>query len=322
MLHARSGRVDVAASAERAPLGLALTHRLLEHDAVEDVRRAIVEGTKIITRGAFVRLWEESDGELAATAADGDDPPHPGDRVERRLLRVGGPASTLEEGHDATLDDLCGRYRSAGRLCHVRPLRGFQGDSGVIAFHCLDRTRLAPGELELLRRYAGSAGLALANAFAREALRRLAYSDTLTGLANRRAIDEHLTAAGDDDVAVLFVDFDGLKRINDTIGYEAGDAVIRAVGEALRAVARPGWLPGRLGGDEFVVVLTAAAAAHPRQEAAFLSALLRDLAVPAEAAPHYRGASVGWARAEHDEEPASVVRRAAAAMKATKDERR
>ena len=92
-------------------------------------------------------------------------------------------------------------------------------------------------------------------------LRRLATVDTLTGLPNRRAVVNHLDHALawktrlPGQMSVLFVDLDGFKVINDTLGHEAGDELQAAVGERLRSVMRSGDVIGRIGGDEFIVVV-------------------------------------------------------------------
>jgi diguanylate cyclase (GGDEF)-like protein/PAS domain S-box-containing protein len=87
--------------------------------------------------------------------------------------------------------------------------------------------------------------------------------DDLTGLPNRTLVLEHLDAllernasdrTGADNLAVLFIDLDRFKVVNDSLGHEAGDEVLRAVGARLRAVVRRQDLVGRLSGDEFVVV--------------------------------------------------------------------
>ena len=106
-----------------------------------------------------------------------------------------------------------------------------------------------------------------------EDIRRLAYFDSLTGLPNRRFIIEHLerelhhAAQSGGQVALLFVDLDGFKRINDSMGHNAGDELLQAVARRLRGQLRAtdvvsrmgGEVPrldvGRLGGDEFTIVV-------------------------------------------------------------------
>ncbi|GIM93038.1 hypothetical protein Ato02nite_048310 [Paractinoplanes toevensis] len=94
-------------------------------------------------------------------------------------------------------------------------------------------------------------------------LEHLAFHDTLTGLANRAFFQRHLDDHGGRR-AVLLIDLDGFKPINDNYGHAAGDAVLVSVAARLRAFAGPGDLVARLGGDEFAVLtagpLTAAEA--------------------------------------------------------------
>jgi diguanylate cyclase (GGDEF)-like protein len=91
----------------------------------------------------------------------------------------------------------------------------------------------------------------------------LARIDSLTGLNNRRHMEEHLAAAVSaarrhrHSLAVLFIDIDSFKRINDERGYEAGDDVLRTVGDRVRLALRTEDLVGRWGGEEFVAVLPA-----------------------------------------------------------------
>lgn len=84
-----------------------------------------------------------------------------------------------------------------------------------------------------------------------------ALTDALTGLPNRAAFNEALAApALARERAILFLDVNGFKRINDSIGHAAGDEVIVVVAKRLRSVAGPSCLLARIGGDEFVLVLT------------------------------------------------------------------
>ncbi len=95
----------------------------------------------------------------------------------------------------------------------------------------------------------------------RRRLQRAATHDDLTGLYNRPAAMEMLDAEISEDLgtdrtpAVLFVDLDGLKTINDSFGHAVGDRAIREMANALRQATRQGDVVARLGGDEFIVVL-------------------------------------------------------------------
>ncbi|MFZ5609963.1 MAG: diguanylate cyclase [Pseudomonadota bacterium] len=96
---------------------------------------------------------------------------------------------------------------------------------------------------------------------ARDTLARMALTDELTGLLNRRAFDDqvavriaHATRAGRQG-ALLMIDLDHFKAVNDSLGHAAGDAVLRALGGILEQVLRIGDLAARLGGDEFAVWL-------------------------------------------------------------------
>ena len=95
---------------------------------------------------------------------------------------------------------------------------------------------------------------------AKRELEHQAYHDPLTSLPNRRALSEHIarilaeTKAGLFDVAVLHVDLDKFKAVNDTLGHDAGDLVIREAARILKECARTTDLVARIGGDEFVVV--------------------------------------------------------------------
>jgi diguanylate cyclase (GGDEF)-like protein len=107
------------------------------------------------------------------------------------------------------------------------------------------------------------------------ASRKDAVTDDLTGLGNRRHLLARLDRAiadaerDEDELALLLIDLDGFKELNDTLGHHAGDEVLQQIGPRLADVLRAGDTLARLGGDEFAVVL------HPGDEAAASAAGLR-----------------------------------------------
>jgi len=112
---------------------------------------------------------------------------------------------------------------------------------------------------------------------AEEQLRRQALYDPLTGLANRAFFNERLERAvtgrkgPGERTALLFVDLNGFKAINDRFGHHVGDGVLRALAERMHGVVRAGYTAARLGGDEFAVILERVA------EAADVSAIAQRL---------------------------------------------
>jgi len=94
---------------------------------------------------------------------------------------------------------------------------------------------------------------------AEEKIVYLAWHDVLTGLANRALFQERLDQAlalakRGNGFAVLFIDLDGFKAVNDTYGHPLGDSLIRAVAGRLREALRDGYTIARLGGDEFAIL--------------------------------------------------------------------
>jgi diguanylate cyclase (GGDEF)-like protein len=163
---------------------------------------------------------------------------------------------------------------------------------------------------------------------AQEELARRALTDDLTGFLSRRAGLEALAAAlreqrsGASVGAVLFCDLDGFKAINDMHGHEAGDLVLRAVSERVRALVRDGDMVVRLGGDEFLVALVGSVTDGAASEIA--EKIRRQVSEPVVVAGHpvSVGLSVGVVRPRSGEGVDEVVARADAAMYQAKHEGR
>ncbi|MGF1661503.1 MAG: EAL domain-containing protein [Kineosporiaceae bacterium] len=113
-------------------------------------------------------------------------------------------------------------------------------------------------DLELLTAVGALMSGVVSHARTMQRMQDLAFRDPLTGLANRRAVDDALIdlERGQGGVTVALLDVDGLKELNDAHGHARGDEVLTAVAAALREgfPAEAGWTVGRLGGDEFAVV--------------------------------------------------------------------
>ncbi|GAB2600758.1 hypothetical protein Aab01nite_64740 [Paractinoplanes abujensis] len=155
--------------------------------------------------------------------------------------------------------------------------------------------------------------------------REMAVTDGLTGLANRILVTERLDLLAGQPIrsgrqsAVLLIDLDRFKPINDTFGHEAGDAVLVATADAMRRVIRDGDLAGRLGGDEFAVLLLNL---PTRQAAGSIAArLLEELRMPVVFGEHVLmvEASIGVAvRDDPDASGETLLQQADTALYAAK----
>ena len=162
-----------------------------------------------------------------------------------------------------------------------------------------------------------------------EELSRLASTDPLTGLYNRAMLSDRLFATlanaeeSGGSVAVLFVDLDKFKEVNDVKGHHAGDRVLQVVAERLSGSLRPGTDLARWGGDEFVVVQKALGDPH---EAVVLAEALREsLGRPIEIDLEtiLIDATIGISIfPEHGKAPDELIRAADVAMYAGKEEKR
>lgn len=150
---------------------------------------------------------------------------------------------------------------------------------------------------------------------------RHARQDLLTGLLNRRALHKqagHLVARATDasPVALLLLDLNDFKAVNDTLGHAAGDLLLRQVAATLTAAVRPGDLVARLGGDEFAVLLaglSSTAAAQPCAE--HVLERLRAASFDVQGLDLVTDASIGVALApEHGTTVSDLLRRADVAM--------
>lgn len=156
-------------------------------------------------------------------------------------------------------------------------------------------------------------------------LYRLTQLDTLTGLLNRDVLQERLAGMVVDGTpgALLLIDLDGFKYVNDTMGHAMGDAVLRTVAARLHAAARQGDTAARLGGDEFALLLSGVT--DTAMAVAVAERLIADISQPLqiEGLPINIGASIGIAlHPLHGREPGQIFSNADLALYGAKAEGR
>jgi diguanylate cyclase (GGDEF)-like protein/PAS domain S-box-containing protein len=140
-----------------------------------------------------------------------------------------------------------------GQVVHRAPARRRRKDGSIVEVEMSSAVLRQPDGTPF--GYIGSMIDVTERTLLEQELRTAAYTDPLTGLANRGALRQRLESADEVPAALLLLDMDGFKGVNDTLGHAAGDQVLQQVAARLRRSCRPGDLVVRLGGDEFVVLV-------------------------------------------------------------------
>lgn len=173
------------------------------------------------------------------------------------------PLIAIDPAHDAQWASQRAWLEAAALTgCAARPIVTAAGRTiGLLAFFLRDRAQPDAFHRRLMDVGLHLCSLALEREDVRARIRQLAYYDDLTGLPNRshlhaeaeRAVDDMIRRNG--ALALLVIDIDRFKQVNEQFGHSAGDALLREVARRLRAVLRSGDIVGRMSGDEFLVVL-------------------------------------------------------------------
>lgn len=147
------------------------------------------------------------------------------------------------------------------------------------------RTRFSEEELEAIEVFIGAAICPIRNACRFIALEQMTLTDTLTGVPNRRALDEdlgricHLANRHNENHSLILVDLDHFKAVNDTHGHLIGDQVLRMSADGLTRTLRNSDRVYRFGGEEFAVLLPHTDAPHAREAAERIRLALASLAL-------------------------------------------
>ncbi len=214
----------------------------------------------------------------------------------------------------------------------VAPLVGESGVIGLVlvANRLGDVSVFNENDLKLLETLASQVSVSLQNGRLedslseltelKEELRHKASHDGLTGLANRHLFSERLdramraSASRRDSVAVMFVDLDDFKGINDRLGHAAGDEVLIAAAQRLQSCCRPKDLVGRLGGDEFAILLDGLEddAAAQRVAERVIEVMAQPLIIKGQEVGTHASVGVAFARPGHT--PEDLIHHADEAM--------
>jgi diguanylate cyclase (GGDEF)-like protein len=222
------------------------------------------------------RLFDADEAELVLRPADGSGP----SRVY--LGNSAGTATVLRSEQDEEPSFTVATYQGDGRhareTCVAVPLVRGESRLGTLRVRFFAAVRLSARERHLLDTFAATVAASIENArlFAQvqaESARHetAARHDHLTGLPNRLLFEDRVRTAlthrrRANGFAVLLIDLDRFKEVNDSLGHAAGDAVLREVAARLRRAVRPQDTVSRLGGDEFAVLLDDASAAEATAE--------------------------------------------------------
>jgi diguanylate cyclase (GGDEF)-like protein len=310
-----------AALAERRRLREAGMTRILQGlsrsmspDAVVDAIVAELRQTAAADHVVVARV-RRSDGvvEVTLVAARANVPP------SRTSLRP--EPTAVDDDPTLAAEAIARRVRGAYGLPHTlaEPL---VADGRLLGALMLSRRTRDPwGEPE--RRLLGWAALEVATAFARayvlEEAERGSHLDALTGLPNRRYFDELLAIMGPrrreaDSLAILMVDVDRFKGLNDRHGHATGDAVLREVAHAIAGALRAEDTPVRYGGEEFAVILRRASAAQASEVGERIREAVADLSPGTLGVDAPVTVSVGVAVAGTEDVMGSVIERADQAL--------
>jgi diguanylate cyclase (GGDEF)-like protein len=309
---------------------------LREHDPARQ-RSLIAADTLALLSADALQRFELSDGNVLAAERYGVPLSGLAEQMQAALLPAALAAEeSLFSGHPhlaLEFADLVARGNEAGISTQVLLVRVHGETHGAYAVHWLGCER-PPYEVRSgFYHYWDTVGVALAAAAERARLNaelaelgRRAFFDSLTGLPNTLALERELDANSlSDPFSVLALDFDGLREANSALGYTAGgDVLIRAVGQELQTLSRPGEFTARMhtAGDEFALLLPGLDERSAALRSAALEAALDSLAVPETHRDLYKGASVGHASRRPGEAPRRVLGRAVEQMQTRKLVRR
>ncbi len=224
--------------------------------------------TPLMARGVhadeYIKPWEPGEEGLATW-----------------VLAHGEPQLVPDELHDPRIHQFETTGDVEGSLICV-PLHGRDGVRGVLSMERLGADeRFDEDDFELVQLFASQVSIAIRNAEAYREKEIEAETDDLTGLLNQGTFAEWLarSVAKGEEFGLLMLDLDEFKTVNDRLGHQAGDDLLRSVARAIRGASRESDLVFRYGGDEFTVICTATGAVGTTALAERIRASLQAIAL-------------------------------------------
>ena len=305
---------------------------------VEDVLSRAVELVTVALKADFCNVLEldESGKQLLIKAASG----WPNEIMMRRTvpIRPGGRLEfVLSRREPLIIEDLAKDERSAdsslvrvGARSGIQvPISGTAGTFGILSAHARAERHFGQDDANFLQSVANILAVAIERRSAEERLERLAQFDSLTGLPNRHLFHDRLlkTVAharrSGEPMAVLFIDLDHFKLVNDPQGHSAGDKLLKEAAARLSQCVRSGDTVGRFGGDEFGAIVSELG--KPGDAGVVAQKVLDALAQPfkLDAYDTYVSASIGITLFPADgDNPEALVMNADTAMYRAKEQGR
>jgi diguanylate cyclase (GGDEF)-like protein/PAS domain S-box-containing protein len=312
----------------RRALYFALVRALADCPDVDAAAETILTMTTLSLGATFSEMFvaRQEEGRLDSTmrhafprssldaldvAADGA--PGPVDALIARVRTTGTVVTVSDLNELGTPAQVAAAVSLGVRSAIACPIATPSGIVGVLAYFFETLPSVETLTVESITEISEEAAHAVTRIRAQGALRaealrmaELASTDRLTGLKNRREFDRILGTIPRQPFAVLAIDVDHLKRVNDEFGHEAGDTVLRTVATTLALMLR-GWdVIARVGGDEFAAILLDVDASEAASAAQRLRAAMHLVPTPGGRS----NISLGWASATAGTDPMSAWRRA------------